>query len=318
MEKPEVVKKWYKPSEIDLTPRIGNPPQGMKMGYYCLEDKYMALSGGFTMIYGPPSSGKTRFHFQVLVNQSKAYGAHHVVYSPETGEKEEVKQVLMGIMFGKKFYDMNKEEHDQAAKLVDKFFFIVDDYDITYEELYRQAGDIQRKQNVKINTVTADPHNVLSEMKFDGATTEAKRLGKTLKFVKQSSRAMQWHTFILSHVRDMDMTSMEYSDGAKKLTWPLANMGDVLGGQEPSRHGEMMISLWRPKVYYDTSGNPTTIMYDGYPLPANAVFVNIQKVKPEEAGDWGTALLFYDKQQQQYYEQIGGNQLYGWEYKERT
>lgn len=314
MEK-EFVKKWYKPSEIDLTARVGNPPQGSKLGYSCLENLYTALAGGFTMIYGPPSSGKTRLHFQFLVNQVKAYSNYHVIYSPETGEKEEVKQLLMAIMWGKKFYDMTLAEVREAEKMVDRFFFIVDDYDLTYKDLFNQAVHIERKQGIKVASVTADPHNTLTEMEFEGVSTEAKRLGATLKFVKVASRKMQWHTYILSHVRDMVMEKVEYSDGTKRLTWPMANMGDLLGGQEPSRHGEMMVSLWRPKVYYDLQGNPTTMMHDGYALPANAVFVSIQKVKPEEAGEWGTAMLFYDKSKQQYYEHLGGQQLYGLEYK---
>lgn len=316
----EVTKKWYSFDEIHdsvLESLSKGIRKGYKVGFRCMEDLYSARFGGTTFKYGPPSSGKTRIHFNDLIAMTRHYGAINVIYSPETGYKEDVMRLICGIMARKRFWDMTKAEFTEVYKIASRFFYIIDDFDVTYKDIFAQAYDIQKVTGKKVFSITADPHNMVAEHPeiLDGATQRDLKLRATLKYIRKTAAKMDLHAHIINHTRDMQPVQMEYSDGTKKFTLPPASGSDLLDGQEWHRQGEMMLSYWRPRVYYDTNGYPVTAMIDGLPLEANAVFVNMNKVKPEEYGNWGSAKLFYDKEAQSYYEMNQLLKQYAWEYK---
>lgn len=68
--------------------------EGLTKGAYCgfnsLDEFYSLKKGGTTYLYGSPTSGKTEFWLEVLMTTSELHGYKHVVYLPESGNRDNI------------------------------------------------------------------------------------------------------------------------------------------------------------------------------------------------------------------------------------
>jgi hypothetical protein len=172
------------------------------------DDYYSIRLGYTTYIYGAPFTGKSKFCFNILVNLSVNYGLKHLIYSPETGAKEDVYAMLIQIYAQGDITNTFKnqipdEKYKEAKTFIGKHFIVIStdetDTDLTLEELLDYADIISAKFETKIDTITIDPWN---ELKHEEEYKRDLYLNAALKKARVNARKKNRHIFILTHVRD--------------------------------------------------------------------------------------------------------------------
>jgi hypothetical protein len=114
--------------------------RGKYLGFDSLDLCYTLRNRATTYIYGAPFSGKTEFWFECLANLSELYGYKHAIYSPETGDRQEIIAELISKHCRKPFYkdlrgQLSEQELYRALDWIDEYFFFIDpDKDISPED----------------------------------------------------------------------------------------------------------------------------------------------------------------------------------------
>lgn len=278
--------------------------RGLYCGFETLHEYYSIKPKGTTYLYGAPFSGKTEVWFEIMMNLSELYGYRHAIYSPESGEAKEIFAELLSKKARKPFYKnhtghLSKAEYAREKDFVDEYFYIIDpkDSDLTIEDFFKEVNAIEKHYDVKINTTCCDPFNELTHI--FGDERQDLYIENRLGFIRKDASANDRHNVIITHV-----TNQEYAktkEGARY--YPPASPREIAGGQAWYRKAMNMISVWRP-----VSGiiDPDT----GAPFEENEVHLIIQKYKPKGVGKKGMAKLYFNNNQNRYYEKINGTPRY--------
>ena len=288
----------------DVSKNLDHRYQDGIAGYYDsgwkqVDDIYRMYPGYTTYLYGPPFSGKSQLWLHYLYQISCRYGLTHVVFSPETGDKEDVFSKLIEIRAGSSFYDtgygkMTPEQFESALKWVGNHFIVVDpeDNEMTMDDMFSYCEIVERDNGIKIDTITIDPWNDLDHDMGD--ERDDIYLQKKLKKARKQAKTTGWHIAIVTHARDQQPRKGFNENGDPLFFYPPASFRDVAGGQAWSRRGFQMVSVWRPPV--------ELAEFDGESLKGNEVYWIQQKFKPEYAGAIGKAKLHYNVKEKRYYE----------------
>ncbi len=270
--------------------------RGKDVGFTCLRKLYSIKPGCTTYIMGSPTSGKTELWFEFLINLSEFYGWKHVIYTPETGTKDEVVAELCSKYLKKPFYKnysgfMSDSERYKALAWLNEYFYIIDpgDKDISVTQFYAEVDRLERELSVTIQTTTIDPYN---ELKHDMKETGGRQdlyIETMLGICRRNAMKHNRHNCIITHCADQKPVT---TDGITYYPAPTAR--EYAGGQAWYRKGLGMIGVWRPPVgLRDSSGKP----YEN-----NEAHIIIHKAKPKGIGEKGIAKLFFDWQKNRYYE----------------
>lgn len=271
--------------------------KGAYIGFQSLANLYSIKLGCTTYVMGSPYSGKTEFWFEILINLSVFYGWKHVIFTPETGSKEEVAAELLSKCLKKPFYNYNgrmteSEKYKELAWL-DEHFYIIDpsDNSLTPEDFFKTVDEIEKTYKVKINTTTLDPYNELKHEIKD--TRQDLYIEELLGLVRRNARAKNRHNCIITHAADQQPITQ---DGI--TYYPAPTPRQYAGGQAWFRKGMGMLAVWRPP-----SGLRSA---DGTEYQKNEVHIIVQKSKPKGVGERGTAVLYFDLYKNRYYELLDG------------
>ncbi len=278
--------------EVDNLYEVGIV-KGVNIGFNCLNDLYSVKLGSTTYIMGSPYSGKTEFWLEVLINLSEFHGWNHVIFTPETGSREEIVAELCSKYLKKPFYNydnrMTEAEKYKAMTWLNEHFYIVDpDENITPNQFYATVDEIEKEFDTKVHTTTLDPYN---ELKNDLGETGRQDLyiEELLGFVRRNARINKRHNCIITHAADQQPKE---ENGITYYPPPTARQ--YAGGQAWFRKGLGMIAIWRPPF--------GLIGVDGVEYKENETHVIIQKTKPKGTGRRGTAKLFFNNHKNRFYE----------------
>lgn len=267
--------------------------RGFLTGWVHFDDYYSVKLGYTTYIYGSPFAGKSKWWFNVLVNLSIRYGLKHLVYSPETGSKEDVYALLIQIhakgdvaaTFGNQ---ISKEKFTESRTFIGKHFIVLStdetDTEISPSELLDYVDVVENKYKTKIDTVTIDPWN---ELKHEDESKRDLYLNIQLKKVRVNARKKNRHICLITHIRDQKPVG--YDDLGTAI-YPFPNPQDVAGGQVWYRKGFMMLSFYRhfiPEGY-----DQVKIGKDRF-FNKNQLLIRVQKFKPEGTGKRGEIEFTY-------------------------
>lgn len=287
--------------EVDKLYEVGIV-KGANIGFNCLEDLYSVKLGSTTYIMGSPYSGKTEFWLEVLINLSEFHGWNHVIFTPETGSREEIIAELCSKYLKKPFYRyenrMTDAEKYKAMTWLNEHFFIVDpDTNITPNEFYDTVDAIETDFSIKVHTTTLDPYNELKNNIAENGRQDL-YIEELLGYVRRNARINQRHNCIITHAADQqpkEENGITY--------YPPPTPRQYAGGQAWFRKGLGMIAVWRPPCGLSDS--------TGTPYQENETHVIIQKVKPKGTGRRGTAKLFFNINKNRFYEiSQTGQELY--------
>lgn len=270
--------------------------KGVSTGFNCLDDLMSVKLGCTTYVYGAPYSGKSQIWLEILVNLSVLHGWKHAIFSPETGNSDDIFIELMTVFIRKDFYPdynnkMNEEQKEEAKKFVDEHFIVIDPNDgvFTVEDFFNYVDIVERVFNTKIHTTVADPFN---EFRHDFSKDNNRQdmyIERVLGDFRRNAQMNERHNCLITHIQDQ---AVQMQDGVRY--YPPATFREIAGGQAWSRKGQQMISVWRPPQGLKDE--------NGVEYLNNEVCVIVQKSKPKGVGKNGTARMFYDSKLHSYYE----------------
>lgn len=267
--------------------------QGYLSGWPHFDKYYSVIPGYTTYIYGSPFAGKSKWWFNMLVHLSIRYKLKHVIYSPETGSKEDVYAILIQI-YGKADItntfqnQMPRTTFDEAKNFIGKHFIVVStdetDTELSPSDFLDYVDVIESKYNTKIHTVTIDPWN---ELKHNDESARDLYLNTELKKVRVNARKKERHICIITHIRDQKAIAQDEL-GTSIYAFPTPQ--DVAGGQVWYRKGFMMLSFYR---HFIPDGNDSVKIGKDRIFNKNQLNIRVQKFKPEGSGKRGEIEFTY-------------------------
>lgn len=250
-----------------------------------LDKHYRVVLGRTTWVGGIPSHGKSEWTFEMQIRLSENHGFKHLIYTPETGEAEEVYAEIISkytkmLLRENAFNRLTLDHARHAAAFVNSHFIVRDmseNIPSPHDFIEEVKGFIKEE---KIHTLTIDPWNELYHDFGPHGGREDKYLEYTLGLIRRFARKEDIHTFIVVHPR----TLRKNSDGFYEP--PTAF--EFSGGAPWYAKGDSILCVHRPFEFSDTEYERTF------------VDIHIQKAKPKYIGFKGTFKCDYDLQTGRY------------------
>jgi len=249
------------------------------LGFPELDQYYKVALGATTYIAGIPSHGKSEWLFEMLMRLSEMHGFKHYIYSPETGNAEEVYlelacKYLKKVSRENAFNRIRKDEFRHAVSFIHEHFIVrdIEEKAPSPSELLEQVK--AEMIELKINTFTIDPWNELSHNFGEHGGRQDTYLEVVLGNIRRFSRKMNVHSFIIAHPR----TLVKNKDG--KYDPPTAF--EFSGGATWYAKAESIICVNRPFEFSESLFERTY------------VDIIIQKAKPKKVGKKGIFEIDYD------------------------
>ncbi len=249
-------------------------------------------------IYGPDHSGKSRLFFFTALCMAERHEWKFLIYSPETGDAADIFAMLIKIYCGRnKFikddkFGITEEEKKQATKFVRKYFRVVDYVrGITMDDIYEEAEQLKEKK-WKVDCLCVDPFNAV---KHDiDATPRDIYLGDFLLDFDQNATKNDRLNVLIVHPASQELEKGKDQAGNDVKYYGVADKRNIMWGQEWSRKGKNLWSVWRPtkKGLVDENGQP---------YPDGFLVVDVQKRKPDEVGEIGRYPVYFNWATQRYY-----------------
>lgn len=216
---------------------------------------------------GTPGSGKSEIVDYIVTKLNLLYGWKTAFYSPENYPLKYHYAKLYEKLIGKKFAqsDSSDIEFDQAFEYInDNFFYIMNDYDMTLEQILKGAEYFVRKKG--INILVIDPYNRIEHEKKSGERDD-QYVSRFLNRLDRFGKLNNLLVFLVAHpitMRDKAVPSLY----------------DISGGSNFYNKAEYGFTVARVK---DEDG-----------LMTNEVEIYWQKVKFKHLGSQGVSKHMYN------------------------
>lgn len=283
--------------EIQSYLKKGAEP-GYKVGFSCLDEFYSHKIAGVTDWTGFPSSGKTYFCLEVLMNLSEHHNMRHGLYVPDIGSNKEIVAKLIKMRTGKDFHDKyynkisSKELADNLDWILHHFvIFKKKDFKSGVSPLEFWEMVCQYKDDAGgISTGLLDSWKNLKHL-YSGR--EDLYLDEILSVRNELAESNNKHFHTIAHAVKTD------ADTSGKRRVPTA--WDIKGGGSWYANGKNIITVDHP--------NKTE----------NRVDLYISKVKPEDVGKVGSIVdkLFLDLRKGRYYEQYQSKSCFAYDHEKK-
>lgn len=258
---------------------------GVKTGFHCLDEFYSHKKGGVTDWTGFPSSGKTYFCLELLMNLSIKHGQRHGLYVPDIGSNREIVAKLVKMYTGRDFNDKyhNKISHSEltiSLEWIMHHFVIFKRADfkegVTPLDFWETVCKYKDDGGI-INTGLLDSWKNLKHI-YSGR--EDLYLDEILCVRNELAETHQKHFHTIAHAVKTE------ADQSGKRRIPSA--WDIKGGGSWFANGKSIITVDHPNKR------------------ENRVDLYISKVKPEDVGKIGsiTNKLFLDLKRGRYFEKL--------------
>lgn len=251
-------------SRLDTLFTHGNG-KGLSTGYPSVDSVYTVAPAQLTVVTGYPSSGKSNFVDQIMVNLARAHEWKFGICSFENLPEVHITR-LMEIYTGKRFFDgknrMTYTERDKAFAWVAEHFVFLDTAGDEPNTLDSILGRFKALvQTTGIKGIVIDPYNYL-DLNRDSSETDAisQMLTKVQGFVKRT----QVHCWFVAHPSKITRSGVEQPrpDGmaiAGSMAW-WAKTDNGMTVHRKDDHVE--IALWKCRYRWVGTQGETTLLYD--------------------------------------------------------
>ena len=174
--------------------------KGLSTGYRNVDHIYTVVPGQMTVVTGYPSSGKSNFVDQLMVNLAKQADWKFAVASFENVPEVHIAR-LMEIYTGKRFHEganrMEEFEMREAFKWVNDHFLFLDQGEEpnTLDSILTRARAAVRRMGIR--GLVIDPYNYIELEKTNSTETEA--ISQMLTRVKKFGQANDCHVWFIAH-----------------------------------------------------------------------------------------------------------------------
>lgn len=212
---------------------------GLSTGYGNVDELYTTVAGQLTVVTGMPSSGKSEFIDQIMMNQAKNYGHKFAVCSFENEPRLHIAKFLSKYV-GKPFFDGHTPRLDPQE--------LDDAYDFIREHLiflHHQESDMTTLDDIidrlkiavmrhGIRGAVIDPYNYIDRPK-DMAETEW--ISQMLTRLRVFAQASEIHLWFVAHP-----TKMPREGGAI----PVPKGNDIAGSAAWFAKADFGLTVHRP------------------------------------------------------------------------
>lgn len=304
--------KKYSDVAQNIEKRVENPViRGKQTGFQALDAIYTVATGSFTCIHGAPHQGKSEVIFEILVNLSMKYGDINVIYSPESGDAEQIyielahKYLQKQIVRYHPLYEVATDrDRVNALEWVGHHFYVLDgdeDDGYSFDRICNDVAELEKKEGLKVSNIMAEPHNEIIHDEMKDLRQDL-YIEFFLTKVRRYARKTKKHCFLSFHVGKQEKQKI-----GNMLYYGMPKAREASGGQAALRKAMCWLNIWRPKKgLKDDSGN----LYE-----PNQLVIDVEKARPKYVAYLGHCSLYYSFSKQRYYEKINGIDCYAFEHE---
>ena len=240
--------------------------KGFSTGYSSVDTIYTVAPGQLTVVTGYPSSGKSNFVDQLMINLARTHDWKFAICSFENQPEIHISR-LMEIYTKKRFFDgrgrMNEQERDQAFKFVQDHFLFIDnngEEPSTLESILERARIGVKRMGIR--GLVIDPYNYIDLNKTNSTETEA--ISNMLTRVQRFCKAHDVHTWFVAHPSKINRSGVEQPrpDGmaisGSMAWWAKADCGITVHRLEEY----VEIAVWKSRYRWVGTQGETTLLYN--------------------------------------------------------
>lgn len=239
---------------------------GFSTGYPALDTIYTVAPGQLTVVTGYPSSGKSNFVDQLMVNLARTSDWKFAVASFENSPEIHISR-LMEIYLQKRFFEgrdrMTEEEKDEAFTWVKEHFLFIDsagEEPNTLDSILTRARAAVKRMGIR--GMVIDPYNYIDLDRKD--TTETDAISQMLTRVQRFCKAQDVHTWFVAHPSKMQRSGADQprpdgmSISGSMAWWAKADCGLTVHRQD--RYVE--IAVWKCRYRWVGTQGETTLLFN--------------------------------------------------------
>ena len=239
--------------------------KGFSTGYSSVDNIYTVAPSQLTVVTGYPSSGKSNFVDQLMVNLARNEDWKFAVCSFENQPEIHISR-LMELYTKRRFFDgkdrMTQTEKERAFKWVNDHFVFIDtggDEPSTIESILDRTKAAIRRMGVR--GMVIDPYNYI-DLKHNSTETEAisSMLSKVQKFVK----TYDMHCWFVAHPSKIQRSGVEQprpdgmSISGSMAWWAKTDCGLTVHRKE----GYVELAVWKCRHRWVGTQGETTLLYN--------------------------------------------------------
>lgn len=240
--------------------------KGYSTGYQSVDEIYTVAPAQLTVVTGYPSSGKSNFVDQIMVNLADKHDWKFAVCSFENQPEIHISR-LMEIYTKRRFFDgkdrMSESDKEIAFKFVKEHFLFIDtngEEPSTLDSILERARIAVKRMGVR--GLVIDPYNYIELPRSDGTETNA--ISDMLTRVQKFCKAHDVHTWFVAHPSKITRqgTDQPRPDGmsiAGSMAW-WAKTDCGLTVHRKDHHVE--IAVWKCRYRWVGTQGETTMIYN--------------------------------------------------------
>jgi len=240
--------------------------KGFSTGYQSVDEIYTVAPAQLTVVTGYPSSGKSNFVDQIMVNLAQAHDWKFAVCSFENQPEIHISR-LMEIYTRKRFFDgrdrMTEQDKETAFKFVKDHFLFIDtngEEPSTLDSILDRARVAVKRMGVR--GLVIDPYNYIELPRSDGTETAA--ISDMLTRVQKFCKAHDVHTWFVAHPSKITRQGTEQprpdgmSIAGSMAWWAKTDCGVTVHRKD--HHVE--IAVWKCRYRWVGTQGETTMIYN--------------------------------------------------------
>ena len=242
---------------------------GHSTGYSCLDSLYTIAPGQLSIVTGYPSSGKSNFVDQIMVNLARGVDWKFAICSFENQPEIHITR-LIELYTGKRFFEgtdrITPEEKRNALKWVDEHFLFIDnagEEPDTLDSILNRARVAVRQMGVR--GLVIDPYNYIEVPRGEGHS-ETANISDMLSKIVKFNKSHDVHTWFVAHPGKVTRTGMEQPrpDGmaisGSMAWWAKADCGITVHRRGLTK--EVEIAVWKVRHRWIGSKGEAVLEYN--------------------------------------------------------
>jgi twinkle protein len=241
--------------------------QGFSTGYASVDNLYTIAPAQLTVVTGHPSSGKSNFVDQLMVNLARGADWKFAVCSFENQPEIHISR-LMELYTKKRFFEgrdrMTDIEKKDAFKWVKEHFLFIDtngEEPSTLDSILDRARIAVKRMGVR--GLVIDPYNYIELNKRDSTETDA--ISKMLTRVQAFCKSHDVHTWFVAHPAKMNRAGVELprpdgmSISGSMAWWAKTDCGLTI---HRNKENKVEVAVWKCRHRWVGQQGETTMIYN--------------------------------------------------------
>lgn len=240
--------------------------KGVSTGYSNVDEIYTIAPGQLSIVTGYPSSGKSNFVDQLMINLAKRDDWKFAVCSFEN--QPEIHTTRFAELYtGKRFFEgsnrMNEQERDEALEWINDHFMFLDSESVepsTIDSVLERAQIAVARLGIR--GLVIDPYNYIINEKD---TSETEFISTMLTRIHAFAKAYGVHVWFVAHPAKMSRSGSDLprpdgmSISGSMAWWAKADCGVTVHRGEGL---EVQIAVWKCRYRWVGTQGETKLMYN--------------------------------------------------------